>query len=90
MGCVNLREIEIPEGVEELEDRVFEGCKRLRTIKLPKSIKMMGHVDHYGRRDLNLFFHCQSLEKIIIPIGTMEYFKELLIWPECADMLVEE
>lgn len=87
--CVYLREIEIPEGVEELENHVFEGCKRLRTIKLPKSIKMMGYVD-YGRRHVNLFVDCQSLEKIIIPIGTMEYFKELLIWPKYADMLVEE
>jgi hypothetical protein len=88
--CVYLREIEIPEGVEELENHVFEGCKRLRTIKLPKSIKMMGYIDNYGRRDVTLFFHCQSLEKIIIPVGTTEYFKELLIYPEYFDMLVEE
>lgn len=37
--CVNLREIQLQEGVQILENNVFNGCRALRQVTLPASVR---------------------------------------------------
>ena len=41
-ACSKLQEVEIEEGCEEIAKYAFDGCTKLRTIYLPKSIKLLG------------------------------------------------
>ncbi len=55
-GCTNLEKINIPDGVEKL-DNTFEGCNSLKEIHIPDSVKELS----------NTFRFCSLLEKINIP-----------------------
>ena len=37
-NCVSLEKIEIPEGVEQIEELVFKNCTSLKEVKLPTSL----------------------------------------------------
>lgn len=49
---------EIPEGWTELEDFAFKGCKELKSITLPSSLKAIG---------TSAFEGCENLREITIP-----------------------
>lgn len=53
-----LTEIELPDSVEEIEERAFKECDKLKKIKLPKHLKIVGD---------NAFENCVSLEEIEFP-----------------------
>lgn len=96
--CNSLISVVIEEGVKTLgkEDNgyfgpreyCFWGCHRLRTVKLPRSL-----LPYYTGNDhtieLNIFYDCPSLEKIIVPVGTKTAF-EKIIKSEHRDKIVEE
>ena len=50
----------IPEGVECLGERVFDGCEKLEYVKLPSRLREIGH---------GAFANCKSLKSIRIPEG---------------------
>ena len=52
--------IEIPDGVAEISDNAFEGCKNLTSIEIPSSVTKIGWVAFNG---------CTSLKSITIPEG---------------------
>ncbi len=52
--------IEIPDGVAEISDNAFEGCKSLTSIEIPSSVTKIGWVAFHG---------CTSLKSITIPEG---------------------
>ena len=52
--------IEIPDGVAEISDNAFEGCKNLTSIEIPSSVTKIGWVAFHG---------CTSLKSITIPEG---------------------
>ena len=56
--CKNLREMEIPAGVESLGDLCFSGCAGLRTINIPDSVESLGYC---------CFYECAGLQTINIP-----------------------
>lgn len=56
-GCTDLKYVNIPEGVEELNG-TFIGCTSLEHIELPSTITNI---------DTNAFANCSSLSSIIIP-----------------------
>ena len=56
--CNNLRELEIPTGVEKLEKYALANCLWLESIKLPESLKEIGNY---------CFLGCGKLESINIP-----------------------
>ena len=87
-GCCNLKELVIPEGVEEIGDDAFNGCTRLRILKLPNSLKQIDEKNILFRGSL-WDGGLPSLEKIIIPAGSIERFKKYII-SEYIDKLVEE
>ena len=57
-NCFELTEIDIPEGVIEINRFCFKGCKELKTVKLPSTIR---HISG------NSFDQCNNLEEIIVP-----------------------
>ena len=58
----NQKSIEIPEGVEEIDSKLFNDYK-LRFAKLPSTLKKIGD---------NSFALCYNLRKIEIPEGTAD------------------
>lgn len=52
-NCKNLKNIIIPEGIEEIETNAFKGCENLKNISLPNSIKKI---------DSKAFENCNSLQ----------------------------
>lgn len=55
-----LEEIEIPEGVKEIEVRTFRGCANLSKVILPTTIQWIR---------TNAFDGCDSLKQITVPKG---------------------
>ena len=53
-----LEEIEIPEGIREIETAAFAKCIHLKDIKLPSTIT---------RIHTNAFAWCDSLKEIVVP-----------------------
>ena len=61
--CDCLETIELSQGITNIEQYAFYGCKKLKTITLPASLKSIGR---------NTFEGCTSLTKIEIPQGITE------------------
>jgi len=53
-----LEEIEVPEGITEIEIRTFAKCKNLTKVVLPSSLKIIR---------TNAFDGCDSLKEIVVP-----------------------
>ena len=56
----DLKEINISEGVEEIETFAFFECENLETVNLPKSMKLVGEL---------AFFNCYNLRGVEFPEG---------------------
>ena len=69
-GCKNLKEINIPEGVEEIGGKMshgaFENCEKLESITLPSTLKK---IEEYA------FSRCKGLKQINVPQGVGEIGK---------------
>lgn len=64
-----IRHVHVEEGIIELNIRAFAGCKNLRTVVLPKSLKRI----HYG-----CFADCSRLTNVIVPDGVeFQYLHEV-------------
>lgn len=91
-GCQSLIYAEMKEGVSSFGTVTFEGCHRLRTIKLPKSLLpfLKRELTTADERILirDFFQDCPSLEQIIVPDGTLEEFSIYLY--KHKHLLVEE
>jgi hypothetical protein len=60
-GCSNLTDVTIlSTSIDKTPESMFEGCKKLKEITLPKGIKKI------GRRT---FADCEELETITLPVG---------------------
>lgn len=60
--CPNLKKIEIPYGIVDIEDDAFEKCTSLETVVLPTTVKTIG--DHS-------FQDCINLKNITLPEGLL-------------------
>ncbi len=58
--CPNLKEIILPETVNEIADFAFYRCETLEKIHLPKKMKSIGR---------EAFHYCRSLKSITLPEG---------------------
>lgn len=58
MGCTELTEVVIPEGVTSIGNFAFDGCSSLESITISESVTSIGN---YAFRD------CAKLTSIIIP-----------------------
>ena len=59
----NTNDIVIPEGVTEIGDEAFWGCKSLKNITIPEGVTEIGE---------RAFWDCESLKNITIPEGVTE------------------
>ncbi len=57
-GSDTLETVVLPEGVEEIADQAFSGCKNLKNITLPSTLKKIGFA---------AFSNCSSLTSINFP-----------------------
>lgn len=81
-----VKNVVIPEGVEEIEDNAFGECYSLESVSIPSSCKKVGEAAFKGCTSLNevsleegvesladyCFNGCTQLKKIIIPEGCCE------------------
>ncbi len=58
-----MREINIPEGVEEIDEFAFFACSFLKKITIPGTVKKIGK---------HAFAQCSTLEKVQICEGVLE------------------
>ncbi len=58
--CYSLKEMKLPENLEEIPDLCFMRCESLESLEIPKSVKKIGEA---------AFSSCISLKKLIIPEG---------------------
>ena len=61
VDCPSLEQVVIPEGVEEVRNRAFNGCG-VRQVELPSTIRVLD----------GAFVDCPSLERVVIPEGVEE------------------
>lgn len=57
-GCVNLKNITLPNNIETIGYQSFYNCKKLEKIVIPNSVNWIGQ---------SAFGYCQSLTDVIIP-----------------------
>ena len=62
-GCVNLKNITLPNNIETIGYQSFYNCKKLEKIVIPNSVNSIGPT---------AFGYCQSLEEIKIPDSVTE------------------
>ena len=60
---LNMQDVLIPEGIEEIAPGAFCGRNEIKRVKLPKTLKRISDVAFYG---------CSRLESIDLPKGTKE------------------
>lgn len=65
----------IPEGVRELEDDAFWGCKQLGNVQLPTTLEKIGS---------GAFNGCERLMTIVIPEGVTEIGPDAFAW--CSNL----
>lgn len=56
-GCINIRKIVIPEGIQTIGRNAFSSCRQLNDISLPSGVT----IDAYA------FASCTSLEQVALP-----------------------
>ncbi|MCQ2251452.1 MAG: leucine-rich repeat domain-containing protein [Bacteroidales bacterium] len=62
-NCRSLKEIVIPEGIEEIEEGTFFGCSSLESVTIPSTVKKIAH---------HAFAGCKSLKTINLPDSLVE------------------
>ena len=75
----NLEKITCPASLRVIGPRAFQGCINLYQIRLNKGLEAIGE---------DAFDDCESLEAILIPHGTLDYFLGLI--PKPYHELIEE
>ena len=74
-SCTELREIDWPESVTEMDDAMFINCLKLNRVRLPEGLKTVG---------VRSFENCVSLKKIEIPDSVVTVENTLFL--DCASL----
>ena len=61
-GCVSLRSIRLPAGLDEIADYAFEDCSQLTSVQLPEGVRNIGG---------SAFSGCSSLREMTFPDSTV-------------------
>ncbi|MCF0114708.1 MAG: leucine-rich repeat domain-containing protein, partial [Erysipelotrichaceae bacterium] len=61
LGCKNLKEAIIPEGIIQITSSTFSNCEKLEKVTLPSTVEIIGGYSFQG---------CTSLKTIELPEGT--------------------
>ena len=82
----DITSVQFKEGLQNIGDNAFDGCKSLESIKLPSTLVEIGFSAFYGCRNLkevtfneglriigfNAFVNCTSLQSILLPSTVTE------------------
>lgn len=68
MGCENLTNVELNEGLEIIGNQAFLRCEKLKKVEIPSTVKTLTN-DAY----LNTFYGCISLESITVNQNNQYY-----------------
>lgn len=60
LKCEDIKEVVLPDGLEEISVSMFYGCTGLKSINIPQSVKEIGYA---------AFCNCSSLKALTIPEG---------------------
>ncbi len=63
MNCKEIKEIDLPESVEYIENFAFQDCEALERVQMPKHLLRLG---------AGAFAGCKSLKIIVVPDGVPE------------------
>ena len=99
MGCA-FEEIQLPEGITEIEDLTFCSCEKLKRITIPEGVTRIGAAafqyctaleevilpKNLEKIDENAFYGCTALKRIVIPAGTEI---GLRAFQGCTDLVME-
>ena len=80
-----ITELVIPDGVTEVNNFTFRGCRSITSVKLPASVEKVGHMafsecgnlrkaelsGNLKEAGANIFYQCPSLSELILP-GTLK------------------
>ena len=91
-GCTGLTSITIPNSVWSIEQNAFSGCTGLTTITIPNSVRTIGDYAFDGCASLTSITIPNSVRSIrqnafrntrqdcvaYVPVGEIEYYKQLL------------
>ena len=66
-GCISLKGINLPLGLETIGDHAFYGCKSLKNVVIPEGILSIGSRAFYG---------CSDLRSIVIPKSVQDVWWE--------------
>lgn len=95
MSCMTIEKIDIKEldALEEIGMTAFLGCDSLRSVMLPKNLKVIGQQafdycysleyvvflgDAVEEIDRLAFRNCDKLKYVYVPDGSLDHYKELL------------
>lgn len=84
LSCSSLTKIELPQNVENFGYLAFIFCSNLKEVyvRSPKPFSWDGmYVDGF-------FPYCYKLERIYVPIESVELYKKTFPWSTCADIIV--
>ena len=79
--AVNLKSINIPEGVTGIGEQTFELCRKLDTITLPSTIASI---------ETRAFFNCIGLKQINIPSNCNTISSDAFVWCDSLETLIIE
>lgn len=68
--CTNLKEIALPEGIEELPLGAFGDCSRLARVTLPATLRTIGYLPRPTDQvmpDVGVFAGCHALQELTLP-----------------------
>lgn len=104
--CENLIRVTIGNSVASISPYAFFGCKNLTYLVIPDSVKNMGEKSLFIGSSTNkatirmlsttppaiqsTLFDSSKLDRIIVPIGSLETYKTATNWNLFADYIVEE
>ena len=77
MSCLNLTEINLPEGLLKIKESAFHTCTGLVTINLPSTVTSLGD---------GCFTDCHFLESLTVPASVVSAGKDII--EDCRNLTV--
>lgn len=101
-GCTSLKTVVLPSNVNHTGYSVFSGCKSLETVEFYNRFNNNAFQNCAALKYVRVrattppsiststFNGCTALEKIAVPIGSGDAYRQATNWSAYADIIVEE
>ena len=102
--CINLEYAELPEGIVNIEANGFFQCNNLKTLILPSTLRGVAgsafrYINNLELLKINAVnppviqsstFSQSTIQRIVVPIGSLEAYKGATNWSGFADIMEED